>query len=267
MIQLFWIQLSFISSNAEKFIATIGDVDQLVPRLNSIDLKLRFAEIAQDTEYDIAVGAAACNEVQRSEKFAKILELILLVGNYSNSGTMKTPAFGFEMPFITKLKDTKDINNKQTLLHYIVDTIEKKIPEVLSFDKELLHAEKAARVSFEKVQDNIRQITTSLEELNLALENLKVPQSSDDKFQDVMSGIAIQCNDKAKALFEASTEMENDYKMVGEYFAFDVELYPMEAFFSDIQSFKNMFLQAYEENVFHSNVIVWIKLVHERLMR
>lgn len=125
----------------------------------------------------------------------------------------------------------------------------------MSFDKELLHAEKAARVSFDKAQDNIRQITTLLEDLNLALESLKVPQSSDDKFIDVMSGIAIQYNDKANALIEASNEMENDYKSVAEYFAFDFEVYPMEAFFYDIQSFKKMFLQAYEENAFHSNVL------------
>lgn len=242
-------------SDAEKFVATIGEVDQLVPRLNSIDLKLRFAEIAQDIEYDIAAGTSACNEVQQSVKFAKILELILLVGNYMNSGSMKNPAFGFEMPFLTKLKDTKHLNNKQTLLHYIVDTIEKKFPEVLSFGEELLHVEKAVRVSFEKVQDNMRQITTSLEQLNLALKNLKVPESSDDKFLDVMNGIAIRYNDKAKLLIEASAKMENDYKSVGEYFAFDPELYPMEAFFSDIQSFKTMFLQAHEENLFNSNVL------------
>jgi len=52
---------------------------------------------------DIVAGTAACEEVRQSKKFAQILELILLLGNYMNSGSRNGQAFGFEISFLTKV--------------------------------------------------------------------------------------------------------------------------------------------------------------------
>lgn len=53
---------------------------------------------------DIVAGTAACEEVKASKKFAQILELILLVGNYMNSGSKNGQAFGFEINFLPKVR-------------------------------------------------------------------------------------------------------------------------------------------------------------------
>jgi hypothetical protein len=53
---------------------------------------------------DIVAGTAACEEVKASKKFAQILELILLVGNYMNSGSKNGQAFGFEISFLPKVR-------------------------------------------------------------------------------------------------------------------------------------------------------------------
>jgi diaphanous 2 len=53
---------------------------------------------------DIVGGTAACEEVKASKKFAQILELILLVGNYMNSGSKNGQAFGFEISFLPKVR-------------------------------------------------------------------------------------------------------------------------------------------------------------------
>jgi diaphanous 2 len=49
-------------------------------------------------------ATAACEEVKSSKKFAQILELILLVGNYMNSGSKNGQAFGFEISFLPKVR-------------------------------------------------------------------------------------------------------------------------------------------------------------------
>lgn len=232
-------------SEPERFIATISEIDQLVPRLYSIDLKLRFNDVARDVGADIGVGMAAFEELEKSQKFGKILELILLFGNFLNSGSARGPAFGFDISFLTKLNDTKDKNNKQTLLQYIVEIIEKKFPELLSFGKELPHAEDAVKVSFEKINENMKQISTSLDHLNMALEEIKEPQTADDRFHEMMGIIANQYNDEMQALIEKNEIMENQYKRLGEYFSFNPEKYPMESLFQDINNFKAMFQQAH----------------------
>lgn len=43
------------------------------------------------------------------------------------------------MFFFLQLTGTKDVHNKQTLLHYIVETAEKKFPEILNFYDEMPH--------------------------------------------------------------------------------------------------------------------------------
>lgn len=236
-------------SGAEKFAATLGEIKRLVPRLHSINFKLCVADMVQDVKPDIVAGTAACEEVKTSKKFAKILELILLFGNYMNSGSKNGQAFGFEISFLTKLTNTKDLDNKQTLLHYMVETIESKFPEMLNFGEELPHVERAARVSLENIQKTMHQMTTSLKNLKSDLENSKVPQSADDKFMEVMGDFSVQCNDQVEVLVKMKNKMESYYKEVGEYFAFDTNKYPMEEFFSDIKTFKELFTQAYRDNV------------------
>lgn len=235
-------------SKPEEFIAIIGEIDQIVPRLQSINLILCFDEIAREIERDTHVGMATCEAIRESKKLSKILEIVLLCGNFLNSGSTRGPAFGFELSFLTKLENTKDLN-KQTLLHFIVNTIENEHPELLSFGDDLPQVEIAARVSFAKIHDNMEMLIDSVKQLNWALTNLKEPQTSDDKFRDVMSNIAIQYNHDVKELTEATARLESQYKDIGEYFVFDPENYPMENFFSDIKNFKTMFAQAYKDNL------------------
>lgn len=52
---------------------------------------------------DIVAATAACEEVRDSKKFAKLLELVLLVGNYLNSGTKNAQAVGFEISYLPKV--------------------------------------------------------------------------------------------------------------------------------------------------------------------
>lgn len=51
----------------------------------------------------MVAATAALEEVKQSTKFAKILELILLMGNFMNAGSRNEQTVGFEISFITKV--------------------------------------------------------------------------------------------------------------------------------------------------------------------
>ncbi len=59
----------------------------LRPRLNGILFKLTFEEQVNNIRPDIMNVTFACEEVKKSEGFSLLLELVLLVGNYMNSGS------------------------------------------------------------------------------------------------------------------------------------------------------------------------------------
>lgn len=78
------------------------------------------------------------------------------------------------------------MENKTTLLHYLVETIERKSPELLTFEDELRHVDRAARVAVDSIQKALRQMDSSVRNLETDLNNCKVPQGEDDKFVQVM---------------------------------------------------------------------------------
>lgn len=188
----------------------ISTIKRLLPRLRSLSFMLRYEELLQDVKPDIVAVTAACEEVLNSQKFRQILQLVLLFGNVMNSGSRNGQAFGYEISFLTKvcfiiykcrikityrfilcisffqLTSTKDIDNKQTLMHYLVDTIERKYPECLKFIDELPHVDRASRVSLENVQRTLRQMDTNIRNLEQDLTNAKIPQDAEDLFIDVM---------------------------------------------------------------------------------
>lgn len=236
-------------SEADEFVVTLYQIENLMPRLRSIRFKLNFDVIVKDLESELIAATHACNEIKTSKKFAKILELILMIGNFMNSGSSSVPAYGFELSFLPKLTDTKDLNNKRTFLHHLVHIIKMKFFDLLSFGNEMPHIEKVLRVKSEIIEDTMVEITDSLNELEFVLNRSKELHSSDDKFVEKMSDFAMQCKGQLETLVQLKKQLENSYKMVAEYFSFDVNQYKMEDLFSDVMSFKQSFKKAYEENV------------------
>lgn len=235
-------------ADAERFAGTIAEIKRLGARLQSLSFRLNFPDMYEEVRPDIHSVMSACKDVKESKKFHKILELILLLGNYLNSGSKNEAAFGFEISFLTKLTSTKDVENKQTLLHYIAAVVAKKFPDCLNFHEELSHVDKASRVSVDNIQKTMRQMNASLKNLESDLNNNKVPQSPDDKFIEVMGQFTRETKSKVEALVHTQGDMEKRFKELAEFFVFDNK-YTIEEFFNDIKTFKDAFILAHQENV------------------
>ena len=52
----------------------------------------------------MVAATAALEELKTSKKFAKVLELILLMGNYMNAGSRNAQSIGFEISYLTKVR-------------------------------------------------------------------------------------------------------------------------------------------------------------------
>ncbi|XP_008549742.1 protein diaphanous isoform X1 [Microplitis demolitor] len=234
-------------TEAEQFCVTISTIKRLLPRLRSLSFMLRYEELVADIKPDVVAGTAACEEVKNSKKFGRILELILLLGNYMNSGSKNGGAFGFEISFLTKLTSTKDIENKETLMHYLVDTIERKFPECLSFAEELPHVDRASRVSLENIQRTLRQMDANIRNLEQDLANSKIPQSDIDRFAEIMFPFAKKARESYEVMQNMFKNMDTLYTDISEFFAFDKQKYTIEEFFGDIKKFKDDFGQAQKE--------------------
>ncbi|XP_017554969.1 protein diaphanous homolog 3 isoform X1 [Pygocentrus nattereri] len=235
-------------SEPEQFGVVMSDVKRLRPRLNSILFKLQFEEQVSHLRPDILAVNAACDEVRKSKAFSKLLELVLLMGNFMNAGSRNAQSFGFDLSSLCKLKDTKSADQKSTLLHFLAEVCEEKYPDVLRFVDDLQHVDRASRVSAENLEKSLRQMEKQLLQLEKDLDTFSSPNDQQDLFHSKMASFSMQGREQYQKLVIMHGNMGTLYQNMVEFFAIDPKKTSVEELFTDISNFRAMFVQAVKEN-------------------
>ena len=114
-------------ARADRFLFELSKITHYEQRLRTLHYKKKFNIWYTELKPKILAVLEASKEVQRSKRLRKMLEIILAFGNYMNRG-QRGNAVGFKLSSLTRIADTKSSCTKNmTLLHYIVDTCEKKV--------------------------------------------------------------------------------------------------------------------------------------------
>ncbi|XP_061164716.1 protein diaphanous homolog 1-like isoform X2 [Saccostrea echinata] len=235
-------------AEAEQFIATISDIKRIKPRLQSVLFMMTFSELVDGIKPDLMAATVALEEIKTNKKFAHILELILMIGNYLNSGSRNAQSLGFDISFLSKLKNTKTQDNKSTLVHFLVSIIEEKHPDLVQFKDDFTYLEKASKVSDETIQGNFRSMEKSLKQVKGDLDNCKKSPMEGDKFPEVMEGFLEEAKQQYEVMTNMSNKMMSLYEDMSKYYCFDIKKYTMEEFFGDIKIFQDSFRQALKDN-------------------
>ncbi|XP_062331860.1 protein diaphanous homolog 1 [Osmerus eperlanus] len=235
-------------AEAEQFGVVMSSVKRLKPRLTAILFRLQFEEQLNNIKPDVVSVTAACEELRQSQTFTQLLEIILLVGNYMNAGSRNAKAFGFSISYLCKLRDTKSADQKQTLLHFLADVCQEQYPQVMTFPDDLIHVEKASRVSAEMLHKSLEQMGKQLKNLDKELETFPPPQSERDLFKEKMSSFVVGAREQYEKLQLMHANMEKQYNDLGDFLVFDPRKLSVEEVFGDLNNFRNMFQQAVKEN-------------------
>uniref|UniRef100_A0A9J8A8B5 Diaphanous related formin 2 n=1 Tax=Cyprinus carpio carpio TaxID=630221 RepID=A0A9J8A8B5_CYPCA len=224
---------------SEQFGIVMSSVKLLRSRLNGILFKLTFEEQVNNIRPDIMNVTFACEAVKKSEGFSMLLELVLLVGNYMNSGSRNAQTFGFNVSFLCKLRDTKSTDQNTTLLHFLAEKCEEKYPEVLKFPDELEHVESASKVSAQILKASLDTMERHIQRLENDIQNFPKTDDKQDKFHS---------REQYEKLSTMHKNMQKLYESLGSYFAFDPHTVSIEDFFGDLATFRSLFMEAVREN-------------------
>ncbi|KAM9366254.1 protein diaphanous homolog 3-like [Symphorus nematophorus] len=236
-------------SEPEQFGVVMSCVKRLRPRLSHILFRLQFEEQVNNLHPDILAVNAACDEVRKSRAFGRLLELVLLLGNYMNAGSRNAQSYGFDLSSLCKLKDTKSADQKTTLLHFLAQVCEEEFPNVLKFVEDLEHVDRASRVSAENLEKSLRQMERQLLQLERDLETFSSPDDPNDMFFTKMAIFSKVAREQYGKLVIMHSNMETLYQNVLEYFAVDPKKTSVEELFTDLSNFRSMFVQALKENL------------------
>ncbi|XP_051485948.1 protein diaphanous homolog 2 isoform X3 [Apus apus] len=232
----------------EQFGVVMSSVKMLRSRLNGILFKLMFEEHVNNIKPDIMAVTLACEELKKSESFSKLLELVLFLGNYMNSGSRNAQSLGFNISFLCKIRDTKSSDQKTTLLHFLAEICEENYRDILKFPDELQHVESASKVSAQTLKSNLDSMNSQIQRLENDIKNFPKTQDEHDKFVEKMSSFAESAREQYEKLSNMHNNMTKLYENLGEYFTFDPKAITIEEFFGDLSNFRTLFLEALKEN-------------------
>ena len=149
-------------AEGERFMFETLSIERYESRLRVMTYIGFFDEIISTVVPQIDAVLRASEALMASATFMKLLEIVLAFGNYMNSAK-RGPAYGFKLPTFKRLLDTKSGDRKQTLLHFLVHTIETHYPQVEGFLEELKPVEAAARVSLVSVSHDVQWLRKGID--------------------------------------------------------------------------------------------------------
>ena len=164
-----------------------------------------------------------------SKKLRALLEIVLAFGNYLNSGK-RGPAYGFKLQSLDSLVDAKSADRRLCLLHYIVDTIDKKMPELANFDGELRFIEKASTVSLENVMTDVGELEKGMELTRKEFE-LRKDFKDQDKQNVVLKDFLGNAEEKLRRLRCESKAAQDAFHECVEFFGESPRQTDANAFF------------------------------------
>ncbi|XP_061468275.1 inverted formin-2 isoform X2 [Rhineura floridana] len=177
-----------------------------------------------------------------SHRLPIFCQLILKVGNFLNYGSHTGDADGFKIGTLLKLTETKANQTRITLLHHILEEVEKNHTDLLQLPKDLECVSKAAGINLDVIRS---ESSSNLKKL-LDLER-KLSSSTEDVRAQYGKPIqeSISTNKKLEAEFEI---IETKRVALANYLCEDPNKFSLEEMFNTMKTFRDLFIKSLKEN-------------------
>ncbi|KAL4144941.1 hypothetical protein PRNP1_012615 [Phytophthora ramorum] len=234
---------------AEKFILEIAKVKRYAPRMECLVYKLSFSSRSAELAASLSHLQKAAEEVKGSRLLKILLAMVLKLGNSLNGSGEDNGIKGFTVDSLLRLGHTKAVNQKTTVLHYLVRLVKKNHPQVLDFQDELRSVPLAARESFETVDEDFKKLEKGLASLNIELKLLEKQAVESLGLEVTIKSMQTAASDieaQMKTLADGIARAREEVSSVLDYFGEDPKRNPTE-FFTTLASFCSVFQRARNE--------------------
>jgi hypothetical protein len=201
----------------ELYIKALSIVPYLSIRLHSMIFQLNFDEIYNSIITSINKITIACQDLRNSDKFVRLLGIILEIGNSLNKGTNKGGAKGIQLSSLMKLTQTRT-NSGATLLEYIVVHIKKKCPDLLKLDDDLESLDSATKVSLETIRLDVNKMKIGCTNIMNGIE-LDQKENNSQLFHDAMNTFLQRANHLKEDVITQINNVDHEFESLCSYFA------------------------------------------------
>ncbi|XP_069921461.1 inverted formin-2 isoform X4 [Oryctolagus cuniculus] len=184
----------------------------------------------------------ACESLLTSPHLPVFCRLILKIGNFLNYGSHTGDADGFKISTLLKLTETKSLQGRVTLLHHVLEEVEKTQPDLLQLPQDLELPSRAAGINLEILRSeasaNLKKLLEAERKVSASL-----PEVQEQYAERLQASIAA-----SRALEELFEAVERRRQELAEYLCEDPQQLSLEDTFSTMRAFRDLFLRALKEN-------------------
>lgn len=184
----------------------------------------------------------ACESLLASPHLPVFCRLILKIGNFLNYGSHTGDADGFKIGTLLKLTETKSVQGRVTLLHHVLEEVEKTQPDLLQLPQDLELPSRAAGINLEALRSeasaNLKKLLEAERKVSASL-----PEVQELYAQRLQARITA-----SRALEELFEAVERRRQELAEYLCEDPQQLSLEDTFSTMRAFRDLFLRALKEN-------------------
>ncbi|XP_015670109.1 inverted formin-2 [Protobothrops mucrosquamatus] len=229
-------------ANADQFYLLLLGVPSYQLRIECMLLCEETAVLLEMLQPKAETIRRACEDLISSNRLPVFCQLILNVGNFLNYGSHTGDADGFKIGTLLKLTETKANQTRITLLHHILEEVEKNHTDLLQLPKDLECISKAAGINLDVIHSesssNIKKLLELERKLSSSTEEVKAQYGK--AIQD-----SLTANRKLEDEFELieikKTELAN-------YLCEDPNKLSLEEIFNTMKIFRDLYIKALKEN-------------------
>ncbi|CAB3397644.1 unnamed protein product [Caenorhabditis bovis] len=152
-----------VLATADRYLYEISLIPRFEQRLRCLNIIRSFRDSIDSLIPLIQTVTKASITMQSSKRFRQFLTIVLAIGNYLNHGKRLGNAYGFELSSLNRLSDVKNsTRSDRNLLHWLIQFLEKKYPDVTKLKRDLNSVLEATRFNQAETAAQIRALQENL---------------------------------------------------------------------------------------------------------
>ncbi|KAK2586362.1 hypothetical protein KPH14_010652 [Odynerus spinipes] len=230
--------------NAEKFFLQLIQVPNYKLRIECMLLKEEFAANMSYLEPSINSMILAGEDLMTNKPLHEVLYMVLVAGNFLNSGGYAGNAAGVKLSSLQKLTEIRANKPGMNLIHYVALQTERKRKDLLNFAKDMSVLEGATKTTIEQLNNEFNSLDTKIKKIK---GQIQLPTTEHD-IQEQMAQFLQMAEQEMAQLKRDIEELENVKRTLAEFFCEDVNTFKIEECFRIFHQFCQKFNQAVAEN-------------------
>ncbi|XP_037939301.1 formin-J isoform X2 [Teleopsis dalmanni] len=230
--------------NAEKFLLQLVEVPNYKLRIESMLLKEEFAANVSYLDPCINAMIYAGDDLINNKMLQDLLYMVVVAGNFLNSGGYAGNAVGVKLASLQKLTDIRANKPGMNLIHFVALQAEKRNPELLKFTTQLNTLENATKTTSEQINNEINALDTRIRKIKKQIEQTATDEDIKAQMHEFLQG----AEREVEVLQNGMKEVERMRIKLANFFCEDPSTFRLEECFRIFQSFCEKFKQAVKDN-------------------